>query len=50
MIWLILALLLIISLVGLLGSYTLIGGVIQIVLICALVAMVIHRIRRFNID
>ncbi len=50
MIWLFLALLLILSVVALLGSYTLIGGAIQIILICALVAMVIHRIRRFEVE
>ncbi len=45
MLWLIFAMILIMGLVGLLGSYTLVGGVIQIVLICALIAIGINRIR-----
>lgn len=44
--WVIFAMLLIMGLVGLLGSYTLVGGVIQIILICALVVIAINRIRR----
>lgn len=46
MIWPILALLLIIGLVGLLTSSELVGGVIQIILICALVALGIRSILR----
>lgn len=48
MIWAIFAMLVITGLVGFLGSYTLVGGVIQIILICALVALGINRIRRFK--
>ena len=50
MIWLIVAMLLIVGLVGLLASYTLVGGVIQIFLICALGAIGIQRIRRYRVD
>jgi hypothetical protein len=50
MIWLIFGLLLLMGLVGLLGSYTLVGGVIQIILICALVVIGIKRIRRVKVD
>ncbi len=45
MLWLIVAMILIMGLVGLLGSYTLVGGVIQIILIGALMAIGINRIR-----
>ncbi len=44
MLWLIFAMILIMGLVGLLGSYTLVGGVIQITVICALIAIGINRI------
>ena len=50
MIWFIIAMLLIMGLVSLLASYTLVGGVIQIFLICALVALGIKRIRRYRVD
>jgi threonine/homoserine/homoserine lactone efflux protein len=50
MIWAIFAMLLILGLVGLLGTYTLVGGVIQIILICALVWIGINRIRRTKVD
>ena len=46
MIWAIIALLLIMGLVGLLTSSELVGGVIQIILICALVALGVRRIPR----
>lgn len=46
MIWAIIALLLIMGLVGLLTSSELVGGVIQILLICALVALGVRRILR----
>jgi hypothetical protein len=36
--------------VGLLASYTLVSGAIQIVLISALVALGINRIRRYRVD
>ncbi len=45
MLWLVFAMLLVLSVVGLLASYTFVGAVIQILLISALVALGIHRIR-----
>jgi hypothetical protein len=45
MLWLIFAMLLVLGTVGLLAPYTLIAGVIQILLIGALVAFGIQRIR-----
>ena len=45
MLWLIFATLLVLGVVGLLGSYALGAGVIQILLISALVAFGIQRIR-----
>jgi hypothetical protein len=48
--WVIFAMLLILGLVGFLGSYTLVGGVIQIILICALVAIAINRIARSKVE
>ena len=50
MIWLIIAMLLIMGLVGLFTPYTLVGGSIQIFLICALVAIGIKCIRRYRVD
>ena len=50
MLWLIIAMLLVLGVVGLLASYTLVGGVIQIVLISTLVALGINRIRRYRMD
>jgi hypothetical protein len=45
MLWAIFAMLLVLSVVGLLASYAFVGAVIQILLISALVALGIHRIR-----
>jgi len=50
MILAIFALLVIIGLVGLLGSYSLVGGATLIILICALMAFGINRIRRTRVD
>ena len=50
MVWAIITLLLIVGLVGLLTSSELVGGVIQIILICALVALGIRRILRSKVD
>lgn len=50
MIWAIVALLLIVGLVGILTSSELVGGVIQIILICALVALGIRKILRSKVD
>jgi hypothetical protein len=46
----ILAMLLITGLLGILGSHTLVSGVIQIFVICAFVALGIQRIRRYKDD
>jgi hypothetical protein len=48
MLWLVLVLMLAMALVGLFATYTLIGGVVQIVLICTLAAFGIHRIWRMR--
>ena len=45
MVWLVFALLLFLGMVGLFASYALVGAVIQILLISALVALGIQRIR-----
>ena len=50
MVWAIIALLVIMGLVGLLTSSELVGGVIQIILICALVALGIRKILRSRVD
>jgi hypothetical protein len=50
MVWAIIALLLIMGLVGLLTSSELVGGVIQIILICALVALGIRRLLRSKVE
>jgi len=50
MVWAIIALLLITGLVGLLSSSELVGGVIQIILICALVALGIRRLLRSKVE
>jgi len=50
MVWAIIALLLIMGLVGLLTSAELVGGVIQIILICALVALGIRRLLRSKVE
>lgn len=50
MLWLIIAMLLALGVVGLLASYTLVAGVVQIVLISTLVALGINRIRRYRMD
>jgi hypothetical protein len=50
MIWAIIALLVILGLVGFLTSSELVGGVIQIILICALVALGIRRLLRTKVE
>jgi len=45
MLWLIFAMLLVLGVVGFLVPYTLVGGVIQVLLISALVALGINRVR-----
>jgi len=50
MVWAIIALLLVLGLVGLLTSSELVGGVIQIILICALVALGIRKLLRSKVD
>jgi hypothetical protein len=50
MIWAIFALIIITGLIGLLGSFTFIGGIVEIVLILALVVFGIIRIRHATAD
>jgi len=50
MIRLVFALLLILGVAGFFTSYTMFGGVIQVVGIVALVALGINRIRRYKVD
>ncbi len=50
MIWLICALLLILGVVGFVSPSELVGGVIQIILICALVALGIRRLLRSKVE
>ena len=50
MVWTIIALLLIVGLVGLLTASELVGGVVQIILICALVALGIRKILRSKME
>jgi hypothetical protein len=48
MLWLVFVLLMGMALVGLFATYTLLGGVVQILLICAVAAFGIHRIWRMR--
>jgi hypothetical protein len=48
--WFIFAMLLITGLVGLLAPDTLVGGLLQILLIGILVAIGINRVRRYGVD
>jgi len=48
MLWLVLVLLLAMAGVGLFATYSLIGGIVQIVLICTLAGFAIHRIWRMR--
>ena len=50
MIWAIIALLLVMGLVGLLTSSELVGGVVQILLICVLVALGVRRLLRSKVE
>ena len=50
MIWAIIGLLLIMGLVGVMTSSELVGGVIQIIVICALVALGIRKIMRSKVE
>lgn len=50
MLWVIFAMLSILGVVGILASYTLVGGFIQITLISTLVALGINRMRRIRVD
>ena len=45
MLWAIFAMLVVLGVVGFLASYTLVGGVMQILLISALVVLGVNRIR-----
>jgi len=48
MLWMVFVLLLETALIGLFATYTLIGGVAQIVLVCALAGFGIHRVWRMG--
>jgi len=48
MLWLVFALLLMMGMVSLFTSYSLIGGMVQIVVICAIAVFGIHRIWRMR--
>jgi hypothetical protein len=50
MLWIIFAMLFIMGVVALFASYTMIGGLIQILLISVLLAIGIHRMRRYRVD
>jgi hypothetical protein len=50
MIWLIFAMLWIVGLAALFTSYGMVGGLIQLSVIVTLVALGIHRIRRYRVD
>jgi hypothetical protein len=50
MIWAILAMLLIMSLVAIFASYTMVGGILLIILICGLLALGVYTIRRIRIE
>jgi hypothetical protein len=50
MLWIIFVMLLIMGIVALFASYTMIGGFIQILLISVLLAIGIHRMRRYRVD
>ena len=50
MLWIIFVMHLIMGVVALFASYTMIGGLIQILLISALLAIGIHRMRRYRVD
>jgi hypothetical protein len=50
MLWIIVALLLIMSLVAIFASYTMVGGINQILLVSVLVAIGINRMLRYRVD
>jgi hypothetical protein len=50
MLWFIFAMLLIMGLVAIFASYTMVGGIIQILLVSVLVAIGINRMRRNRVD
>jgi hypothetical protein len=50
MFWIIFAMLFIMGLVAVFGSYTMVGGIIQILLVSVLVAIGINRIRQYRVD
>jgi hypothetical protein len=50
MLWIIFVLLLIMGLVAIFGSYTMVGGIIQILLVSVLVAIGINRMLRYRVD
>jgi hypothetical protein len=50
MIWAIFALLLIMMLVAIFASYTMLGGILLIILISVVLALGIHSIRRIRVE
>jgi hypothetical protein len=50
MLWIIFVMLLIMGAVALFASYTMVGGIIQILLVSMLVAIGINRMRRYRVD
>jgi hypothetical protein len=50
MLWPIFAMLLVLGVVGLLAPYGMVGGLFQILLIGALVALGINRLRQYRVD
>jgi len=50
MLWIIFAMLFIMVPVAIFASYTMVGGVVQILLVSVLVAMGINRLRRHRVD
>jgi hypothetical protein len=50
MLWIIFAMLLAMGVVALFASYTMVGGIIQILLVSMLVAIGINRMRRYRVD
>jgi hypothetical protein len=50
MLWFVFAMFFIIGLVAIFASYTMVGGIMQILLVSVLVAIGINRIRRYRVD
>jgi hypothetical protein len=50
MLWIIFVLLFIMGLVAIFASYTMVGGIIQILLVSVLVAIGINRMRKYRVN